>query len=96
MNGKIYEGSQLLGDVGYQINSTLNVPAGMSMDSEIARAAGLRGLQGKLRAESGFLRNLFCNYDNRFLLELENGKQISIALSSTNGSFQSTPQITHN
>jgi len=92
MNGKIYEGSQLLGDVGYMINSTLDVRPGMTMDNEISRAAGFRALQGKLKAEPDFLNNLFRNYENRFLLELENGKQISIALSSTNGTFQSKPQ----
>jgi hypothetical protein len=91
MNGKIYEGSQLLGDVGYMINSTLEVRPGMTMDNEIIRAAGFRALQGKLKAEPDFLNDLFRNYDNRFLLELENGNQISIALSSTKGTFQSKP-----
>ena len=91
MNGKIYEGSEFLGDVDYLINSRLDVRQGMTLDNEIASAAGLRSLQGKLKADRQFLNKLFCDYNNRFLLKLENGKDISIALSSSNGSFQSTP-----
>jgi hypothetical protein len=91
MNGKIYEGSELLGGVDYSINSRLDVPEGVTLDNEIAKAAGLRSLQGRLKADRDFLKRLFCDYDNRFLLELENGKQISIAMSSSSGSFQSTP-----